>query len=147
MEGVDETERFLWDYRRTIGDLLADNFYGAFGDYIRPHGLKLSAEAPGIGIPIHGDYIQMQGKMDIPMGEFWRNTFNSAWSCIEAASIGHVMGKPVVAAEAFTAVKTSWKESPWTLKDQGDHVDRVATRTGSPDHRDSETTMSSAVPS
>ena len=27
--------------------------------------------------------------------EFWHNHFKSAWSCIEAASIGHVMGKPM----------------------------------------------------
>jgi hypothetical protein len=61
---------------------------------------------------------------DIPMGEFWHYHFNSAWSCIEAASIGHIMGKPIVAAEAFTSGgaywEKVWQETPWTLKDQSD---------------------------
>ena len=39
---------------------------------------------------------------DIPQGEFWHIGFNAAFSCIEAASVGHIMGKPIVAAEAFT---------------------------------------------
>ena len=109
---VDETERFLWDYRRTIGDLLADNFYGAFADYVHEWGVKLSAEAPGIGMPIHGDYIQMQGKMDIPQGEFWLggepNKKFPQWpggqdNTKEAAVAGHVYGKNVIACEAFTS--------------------------------------------
>jgi hypothetical protein len=131
VEGVDETERFLWDYRRTIGDLLADNFYGAFGDYIRPHGLKLSAEAPGIGIPIHGDYIQMQGKMDIPQGEFWLggepNDKYPQWrggqdNTKEAAVAGHVYGKEVIACEAFTsfAHHDCFTQYPHILKPVGD---------------------------
>ena len=37
------------------------------------------------------------------MGEFWNVGFNSAFSVEEAASIGHVMGRPVVGAEAFTS--------------------------------------------
>jgi hypothetical protein len=131
VESVDETERFLWDYRRTIGDLLADNFYGAFGDYIRPHGLKLSAEAPGIGIPIHGDHIQMLGKMDIPQGEFWLggepNEKYPQWpggqeNTKEAAVAAHVYGKEVVSCEAFTsfAHHDGFTQYPHILKPVGD---------------------------
>ena len=45
---------------------------------------------------------------DVPMCEFWSDGygFNSAFSCIEATSIAHVTGAPVVAAEAFTAEST-----------------------------------------
>ena len=39
------------------------------------------------------------------------NHFNSAWSCIEAASIGHVMGKPIVAAEASTSGGAYWEKA------------------------------------
>ena len=128
---VDETERFLWDYRRTIGDLLADNFYGAFADYVHEWGVKLSAEAPGIGIPIHGDYIQMQGKMDIPQGEFWLggepNKKFPQWpggqdNTKEAAVAGHVYGKNVIACEAFTsfAHHDGFTQYPHILKPVGD---------------------------
>lgn len=129
---VDQTERFLWDYRRTIGDLLADNFYGAFGDYIREWGLKLSAEAPGIGIPIQCDQIQVQGLMDIPQGEFWLGGGEPdprfpQWrggqdNTKEAAVAAHVYGKEVVSCEAFTsfAHHDGFTQYPHILKPVGD---------------------------
>jgi len=128
---VDETERFLWDYRRTIGDLLADNFYGAFGAYIRERGLKLSAEAPGIGIPIQCDQIQVQGLMDIPQGEFWLtgppNPKFPHWpggqdNTKEAAVAAHVYGKEVVSCEAFTSFghHDGFTQYPHILKPVGD---------------------------
>ena len=128
---LDETERFLWDYRRTIGDLLADNFYGAFADYVHEWDVKLSAEAPGIGMPIQADQIQMQGKMDIPMGEFWLggepNDKYPQWrggqdNTKEAAAAGHVYGKPVISCEAFTsfAHHDGFTQYPEILKPVGD---------------------------
>ena len=58
---------------------------------------------------------------DVPMCEFWHKEygFNTSFSCIEAASVAHVLGRPVVAAEAFT----SWggfHSYPGNLKNQGD---------------------------
>jgi hypothetical protein len=58
---------------------------------------------------------------DVPMCEFWHKDlgFNTSFSCIEAASIPHVLGRPVVAAEACT----SWggfHSYPGSLKNQGD---------------------------
>ena len=128
---LDQTERFLWDYRRTIGDLLADNFYGAFADYVHEWGVKLSAEAPGIGIPIQCDQIQVQGKMDIPQGEFWLggepNDKFPHWrggqdNTKEAATAGHVYGKEVISCEAFTsfAHHDGFTQYPEILKPVGD---------------------------
>jgi hypothetical protein len=128
---VDETERFLWDYRRTIGDLLAENFYGAFGEYIRKRGLKLSAEAPGIGIPVQSDQIQLQGLMDTPQGEFWLGGTPHPkfpqWpggqdNTKEAAVAAHVYGKEIVSCEAFTsfAHHDGFTQYPHILKPVGD---------------------------
>jgi hypothetical protein len=60
---------------------------------------------------------------DVPMCEFWSDGFgfNSSFSCIEATSIAHVAGLPVVAAEAFTADGSeAWKKYPGNMKNQGD---------------------------
>ncbi|MCP4312455.1 MAG: glycosyl hydrolase [Bacteroidetes bacterium] len=111
------TERFLWDVRMVCQDLLLENHIGHMKKLCEDRGLKLSIEPYDMN-PTND--LDLGSYADIPMGEFWRNNFNSSWSCIEAASIGHVMGKPIVAAEAFTAVKTYWKETPWSLKNQGD---------------------------
>ena len=59
---------------------------------------------------------------DIPMCEFWSDGFgfNSVYSCIEAVSIGNIMGKPV-AAEAFTALKKErLLQHPTSMKNQTD---------------------------
>ena len=132
VESVDQTERFLWDYRRTIGDLLADNFYGAFADYVNERGVRLSAEAPGIGMPIQADQIQLQGLMDIPQGEFWLGgtpnpRYPAAWTggqdnTKEAAAAGHVYGKDVISCEAFTsfAHHDGFTQYPEILKPVGD---------------------------
>lgn len=128
---VDETERFLWDYRRTIGDLIAHNFYGAFRDYAHERGVKVSAEAPGIGIPIQSDQIQLLGMMDIPQGEFWLGGTPSAkfpdWpggqdNTKEAAVAGHVYGKNVISCEAFTSFghHDGFTQYPFILKPVGD---------------------------
>jgi len=129
---VDQTERFLWDYRRTVGDLIADNFYGAFREYVNEWGVKLSAEAPGIGIPIQCDQIQVQGLMDIPQGEFWLGGGKPdprfpQWpggqdNTKEAAVAGHVYGKEIISCEAFTAFghHDGFTQYPHILKPVGD---------------------------
>lgn len=111
------TERFLWDIRMTCQELLFENHIGHMKKLCHDRGLKLAIEPYDMNPTVDLD---LGSFADVPMGEFWRNNFNSAWNCIEAASIGHVMGKPIVAAEAFTAVNTFWKETPCSLKDQGD---------------------------
>ncbi len=128
---VDQTERFMWDYRRTVGDLIAHNFYGAFREYVNEWGVKLSAEAPGIGIPIQCDNIQVQGMMDIPQGEFWLggtpNPKFPHWTggqdnTKEAAVAGHVYGKEIISCEAFTsfAHHDGYTQYPHILKPVGD---------------------------
>ena len=111
------TERFLWDVRMTCQELLLENHIAHMKKLCHARGLKLAIE-PYDMTPVND--LDLGSFADIPQGEFWYNHFNSAWSCIEAASIGHVMGKPIVAAEAFTAVSPDWTEKPWTLKNQGD---------------------------
>ncbi len=117
VRGREITERFLWDVRMTCQELLLDNHMAHMKELCHERGLKLTIEPYDMN-PCND--MDLGSYADIPMGEFWLNTFNSAWSCIEAASIGHVMGKPVVAAEAFTSVGTWWQQTPWTLKDQTD---------------------------
>ena len=111
------TERFLWDVRMTCQELLLENHIAHMKTLCHARGLKLTIEPYDMN---PASDIDLGSFADIPQGEFWYNHFNSAFSCIEAASIGHIMGKPIVAAEAFTAVSPDWTETPWSLKNQGD---------------------------
>ncbi|MCP4314037.1 MAG: glycosyl hydrolase, partial [Bacteroidetes bacterium] len=109
------SERFLWDVRMTCQEVLLDNHMGHMKKLCQERGLKLSIE-PYDMTPTND--LDLGSFADIPMGEFWHEGYNSAWSCIEAASIGHVMGKPVVASESFTSSGTWWRKSPSMIKDQ-----------------------------
>jgi hypothetical protein len=127
---VDRTERFLWDYRRTVADLIAENFYGKLRELCSAKGIELESEAPGIGIPIISDEVECLGRVDIPQGEFWLSGPPDpvqGWkggqdNTREAAAAAHVYGKAVASSEAFTAFghHDGWTQYPFTLKPVGD---------------------------
>jgi hypothetical protein len=118
---VDQSERFLWDFRRVIADLVAANHFGVLQKLSHDHGLQFYAEAPGIGMPTVADALQCKARTDIPMGEFWLHGDGSA-DVKEAASAAHINGLRWVAAEAFTArtEDASWKNDPFGIKALGD---------------------------
>lgn len=116
---VEVSERFLWDYRRTIADLIAENHYAEIARLAHAHGMQFAAEAPGIGMPTIADELQCKGRTDIPMGEFWMDGHNDTK---ETASAAHIYGDSIAAAEAFTAKPgdANWTKSPFDHKMLGD---------------------------
>jgi hypothetical protein len=116
IDSAEITDRFLWDFRRTVSEMCLDNYVGTFKRLANQHGLKLSIEA--YGSPC--DYIQYGGMADEPMGEFWV-TGNAMSSCRGMASSGHIYGRKIIGAEAFTATDSErWKEHPGSMKVFGD---------------------------
>ena len=112
------TERFLWDLRRTIADLFAENYFGHFAELCKQHALLNAAE------PYSGPFESMLcgALADVVMGEFWSGTTGHP-SVKLASSIAHTYGKTVVGAESFTAnpkVAGRWTEDPYCLKTLGD---------------------------
>jgi hypothetical protein len=118
VESRDVTERFLWDLRRIVGDLLLENYADHMREISNQHGMTLSIEAYGGG-PL--DEVAYGGRADVPMSEFWTGQETGTWNK-EMASSGHVYGHPVVAAESFTAVPDDarWQNHPYRLKPLGD---------------------------
>ena len=105
---AEASDRFLWDFRRTIADLIADNHYGLATQMLHERNLGLYAEAMGAALPVTADALQAKGRVDIPMGEFWvrppgqPHTPEHPTDVREAASGAHTYGKTLVAVEAFT---------------------------------------------
>jgi hypothetical protein len=122
------SDAFLWDFRRTTADLLAENHYAAAARYFRMHGVGLYAEAMGADLPTTGDGLLNKGQVSIPMGEFWTPLPGATdgkehWADVrEAASAAHIYGKPLVATESFTTMPqvTPWGQSPFYLKPLAD---------------------------
>jgi hypothetical protein len=120
------TQRFLWDYRCTLADLVAENHYGEVRKFAHEHKMRLISEAVGIEMPTVADQLLCKKYTDIPMGEFWVNRNHD--ECIddlkEAASAAHLYGKKLAAAESFTATaeNAAWKNDPYSLKALGDEA-------------------------
>ncbi len=119
LDSLEVSERFLWDVRQTVSDLLVDNYAGHFRELAHKYGMRLSIEAYD-GVPC--DDLTYAGRADEPMGEFWSwGRFGAAYSSTEMASAAHVYGRPIVGAEAFTATdQEKWQGHPANVKDIGD---------------------------
>lgn len=135
---VDTTERFLWDFRRTQADLMADNYYGRFRELCHQQGIVAYAEPYDRG-PM--EEMQIGARVDVNMGEFWNglsSIFQNNWTMRRttklAASIAHINGQnagggtsanpQVVGDEAFTGEPESarWQEYPFGMKALGDKM-------------------------
>ncbi len=114
----EHTERFLWDLRRTSQELIIENYAKVIRRKAHEHGMYYSNEPYDMNPA--GD-IELGAVADIPMCEFWRDQVDTVYSCIEAVSIAHTMGRSVVRAESFTAPGGhGYQDNPADLKDQTD---------------------------
>ncbi len=114
---ADVSDRFLWDFRRTLADMFADNHYKVAADFLHQRGIKTYGEAAGVSLEIPEDTLLNKKQLDIPMGEFWMRDLHPSSMYYEdvrgAASASHVYGKTLVATESFTG---GGFESPYSLK-------------------------------
>lgn len=119
---ADESDRFLWDFRRTLVDLIAENHYGTVTDYLNKQGIKTYGEAGGVSLESIEDALLNKKYVNIPMGEFWVKDLHPSSMYYEdmrgAASASHMYGQNIVAAESFTGGNY---ESPATLKRLADY--------------------------
>jgi len=131
VNSVQESERFLWDYRRTLADLMGENYYGEMQKLCATAGLKFHAEAANPeGTPVC-DPLLFSSKTDVPMCEFWtlpvpaidldfKINNGPDGSFKDVISAAHIYNKPIVAAESFSSFVGNWQHHPSMLKAQGD---------------------------
>src|SRR5436305_3445640 len=100
------SDRFLWDFRRTLADMFAQNHYGTMADLLHKRNIGLYAEAAGVSMEVIEDTLLNKKSADIPMGEFWVRALHPELQYFVdvrgAASAAHVYGKNIVATESFT---------------------------------------------
>ncbi len=114
----EESNRFLYDFRKTLGDLAADHHYKPFQQRAARYGMGIHPESGGPHFtPI--DAQRLLGLNDVPMSEFWAESTTHRRSEItryfvkQPASAAHTYGKRLVAAEGFTTVGPHWQETLW----------------------------------
>jgi hypothetical protein len=113
------SDRFLFDYRKTLGDLAIDHHYRLFRDQAHKHGTLIHPESGGPHeVPI--DAQRCLGWDDAPMSEFWAWSWehrigdSNRFFVKQPASAAHTYGHKLVFAEGFTSIGPNWQESIWS---------------------------------
>ena len=127
VESAEVSDRFLYDYRQTVADCLADSHYGRFAELCHENGLLVQNESagPNWSGTLCMDGLKNLGRSDRPMGEFWQNN-NYVYDgqnqvCKMVASAAHIYGKRTASAEAFTTMD-HWSDDPAALKPVADRA-------------------------
>jgi hypothetical protein len=125
IESAVASDRFLWDFRKTLADLMADAHYQQIASSLHQRGLGLYAESHEIGRAFIGDGMAAKKAADIPMGAMWvtlpvqspeLSRANYDADILESASVAHIYGKNLVAGESFTALGNTYGFDPQALK-------------------------------
>lgn len=126
VESAEASDRFLWDFRKTIADLTAENHYDQLTTLLHERGMGRYTESHESGRAFIGDGMEVKRKADIPMSATWtpRGPEGVATrykaDVRESASVAHIYGQNLVAAESMTAIGSAWAWSPESLKPTAD---------------------------
>lgn len=119
------TDRFLWDIRKTLGELMSDAHYRQVAESAHQHRLTYYGESlEGYFNGALGDDLDMRQYADIPMGSLWASYKSAQRDGMPehlldlrgAASVAHVYGKDLVAAESLTSLYEPWIGTPASLR-------------------------------
>jgi hypothetical protein len=127
VESAEASDRFLWDFRKTIADLTAENHYDQLTTLLHARGMGRYSESHESGRAFIADGMEVKRTADVPMSAMWtqlpgvnNEQFNYNADIRESASVAHIYGQNLVAAESLTARYGPWSWSPETLKPTAD---------------------------
>jgi hypothetical protein len=127
VESAEASDRFLWDFRKTIADLTTENHYDQLTTLLHERGMGRYTESHESGRAFIGDGMEVKRTADIPMSAMWTSGLGQATDRYDAdvresASVAHIYGQNLVAAESLTAGSGAWSFSPETLKPTADRL-------------------------
>jgi alpha-L-rhamnosidase/F5/8 type C domain len=129
VKNTEASEKFLWDFRKTIGEMIAENHYDVIGEELHKRGMKRYTESHENGRIYLADGMDVKRNADIPMSAMWTpgslaggndEEIRSEADIREAASVAHIYGKPFVAAESMTSIMNAFSWHPEKLKRTAD---------------------------
>jgi len=127
VESAEASDRFLWDFRKTIADLTAENHYDQLTTLLRERDMGRYTESHESGRAFIADGMDVKRNADVPMSAMWtagpgQATERYDADVRESASVAHIYGQNLVAAESLTAGSGAWSFSPETLKPTADRL-------------------------
>ncbi|MBQ3882052.1 MAG: glycoside hydrolase family 2 [Bacteroidales bacterium] len=132
----EETDRFLFDWRKTISDLFTASYELLSDIAIKEYGMKgRYTESHENGRVYAGDGMDIKKTAQVPMSAMW---VNAPWIAYdvdskgnfqrsmykaddkESSSVAHIYGQNVAAAESMTAAGGAYTFFPYNLKEVAD---------------------------
>lgn len=130
VKSAEASEQFLWDWRKTISELITENHYDQLTDILATYGMKRYSESHENGRLYIVDGMDVKRTAAIPMSAMWTPGLGGSppnmarADILESASVAHIYGQNLVAAESFTAIgfgiNGAWSYSPEKLKPTAD---------------------------
>lgn len=128
LDSAEASERFLWDFRKTIAELTAEQHYDEISAFLKRHGMGRYSESHESTRAFIGDGMEVKRSADVPMGAIWIPSPLTPSAPYEAdiresASVAHLYGQNIVAAESFTVAgfgENAYKWAPENLKPVAD---------------------------
>jgi hypothetical protein len=127
VESAEASDRFLWDFRKTIGDLIANEHYGQLEATLHEWHMGHYGESHESGRAFVADGMEVKKFNEVPMSAMWTQTpgvnkeqYGYNADDRESASVAHIYGQNLAAAESMTAAAGPWAWSPATLKPTAD---------------------------
>lgn len=129
VNNLEASEKFLWDFRKTIGEMIAENHYDVIGEELHKRGMKRYTESHENGRIYLADGMDVKSNSDIPMAAMWTpgslaggadEEVRSEGDIREAASVANIYGQNIVAAESMTSIQNAFSWTPEKLKRTAD---------------------------
>ncbi len=132
VESAEASDKFLWDFRKTLADLVVENHYDLLTTLLKERNMGRYSESHEARRAFIGDGMEVKKTADVPMGAGWtpggfggnEGGFASVYQADikESSSVAHLYGQKYVAAESLTAMGSDWAWSPELLKPIADHL-------------------------
>ena len=110
VESAEASDRFLWDFRKTIADLIADEHYGQVQASLKSRSIGHYGESHESGRAFVADGMEVKKLNDVPMSAMWtqvpgvnKEQYGYNADDRESASVAHIYGQNLAAAESLTA--------------------------------------------
>ncbi len=113
IESSEKTDRFLFDWRRTIGELIEQNLYRQIADTMKARNMGTYMESHESCRVYETDGMAVKQYCTIPMGAMWASEpvmhmndsgeTGKQGDIRESASVAHIYGQNLVAAESLTS--------------------------------------------
>ncbi|WP_153798541.1 glycosyl hydrolase [Foetidibacter luteolus] len=127
IKSAEASEQFLFDFRKTLAEMVAEYHYDALTDILKGYGMKRYTESHENGRALIADGMDVKRTAAVPMSAMWTpnifinqndQTYHTA-DIRESASVAHIYGQNLVAAESLTALGVpsgAWSYTPENLK-------------------------------